>query len=126
LNVPSTTLVPVRVIHTETVAPANPPPAPAPAPAVTAPAADLGVLCGTVLDTDSHPVARAQVMMADVGVVVLTDRAGHFCLTAPVGTRTLSVVALGFTSVRRLVTLGKRTPELSVMLMSAAPFPTPH
>jgi hypothetical protein len=79
-----------------------------------------------VLDTDGHPVARAQVMMADVGVVVLTDRAGRFCLAAPAGARTLSVVALGFTSQRRLVTLGKSTPELSVTLASAAPYPTPH
>jgi hypothetical protein len=126
LNAPSTTVIPVHVIHTETVVPASPPPAPAPAPATPAARAELGVLCGTVLDTDSHPVARAQVMMADVGVVVLTDRTGHFCLTAPAGERTLSVVALGFTSMRRLVSLGKSTPELSVKLMPAAPFPTPH
>jgi len=66
------------------------------------------------------------VMMADVGVVVLTDRAGRFCLTAPAGERTLSVVALGFSPARRLVSLGKRTAELSITLKSAAPFPTPH
>jgi hypothetical protein len=83
-------------------------------------------LCGLVSDTDGHPVAGAQVMMADVGVVVLTDRAGRFCLTAPAGARTLSVVALGFTPSRRLVSLEKHTPELSVMLEAAAPFPTPH
>jgi hypothetical protein len=126
LNAPGTTLIPVHVIRTETVAASPPRPESAAAPAPPAPPAELGVLCGLVLDTDGHPVARAQVMMADVGVVVLTDRAGRFCLTAPVGERTLSVVALGFTTARRLVTLGKRTPELSVTLKSAAPFPTPR
>jgi hypothetical protein len=118
------TVIPVQVIRTETAsstAPAAPPPPAAP----TAPA-ELGILCGVVLDSDGRAVARAQVMMADVGVVVLTDRAGRFCLTAPAGERTLSVVALGFSPARRLVSLGKRTPELSVTLKSAAPFPTPH
>ncbi len=111
LNSPSTTVIPTRVIHSEEVVPSKPTES-APAPPAPPPAAELGVLCGLVKDSDGHPVARAQVMMADVGVVVLTDRAGHFCLTAPAGERTLSVVALGFTPSRRLVTLAKRTAEL--------------
>jgi len=113
-------VIPVQVIHSETTASA---PAAPPTAAPTAPA-ELGILCGTVLDSDGRAVARAQVMMADVGVVVLTDRAGRFCLTAPAGERTLSVVALGFSPARRLVSLGKRTPEISITLKSAAPLPT--
>jgi len=132
LETPSTTVIPVQIIRTETAATARPaapapePAAPAPEAAAPAPQAERGILCGIVRDSDGHPVARAQVMMADVGVVVLTDRAGRFCITAPAGERTLSVVALGFTASRRLVSLGKRTPELSVTLKSAAPFPTPN
>ena len=108
--------------------PRTPRPAPVDGPvsATPAPQAELGVLCGLVEDTDGKPVAGAQVMMADVGIVVLTDRAGRFCLTAPAGERTLSVAALGFTPSRRLVSLGMRTPQVSLTLKSAAPFPTPH
>jgi len=92
---------------------------PAPAPA----GVELGVLCGTVRDSEGRPVTRAQVMMADAGLVVLTDRSGRFCLTVPTGERTLSVVALGFTSERLLIIVSKRTPELTVTLQATAPYP---
>ena len=121
-------LAPVQVVHTESVSatPATAAPTdrmdrPAPAPAPSG--AELGVLCGTVRDGEGHPVTRAQVMMADAGVVFLTDRSGRFCLTVPVGERTLSVVALGFTSERLLIIVSKRTPELTVTLQAAAPYP---
>jgi len=121
-------IVPEQVIRTETVV--SRPPA-AHESAALAPARpqlesgpELGVLCGVVRDTDGRAVARAQVMMADVAVIVLTDRSGHFCLTAPVGDRTLSVAAVGFTASRRLVSVNKRTPELSVTLKPVAPYPT--
>ena len=52
------------------------------------PSVDLGLLCGVVRDEEHHPIAGARVMMADVGVVVVTDRVGRFCLTAPRGVRT--------------------------------------
>jgi len=80
---------------------------------------DLGLLCGTVRDDEKRPIAGARVMMADVGVVVVTDRVGRFCLTAPRGTRTLSVIALGFSTCRQTVSVGRRTGELSVTLQSA-------
>jgi hypothetical protein len=82
---------------------------------------DLGLLCGTVRDDEKRPIAGARVMMADVGVVVVTDRVGRFCLTAPRGTRTLSVIALGFGTYRQTVSVGRRTGELSVTLQSAGP-----
>jgi hypothetical protein len=62
-------------------------------------------------------------MMADVGVVVVTDRVGRFCLTAPRGVRTLSVIALGFGTHRETVSVGRRTSELSVTLRTASPAP---
>ena len=77
---------------------------------------DLGLLCGTVRDEEHHPIAGARVMMADVGVVVVTDRVGRFCLTAPRGARTLSVIALGFGTHRRDRQCGRRTSELNVTL----------
>jgi hypothetical protein len=84
---------------------------------------DLGLLCGMVRDEDNHPIAGARVMMADVGVVVVTDRVGRFCLTAPRGVRTLSVIALGFGTHRETVSVGHRTGELSVTLRTASPMP---
>jgi hypothetical protein len=123
LSAEPTVVVPVERVHTETQSPGGSEPAPA---APAAPASEPAILCGQVSDSDGHPIVRAQVMMADVGVVVLTDRSGRFCLTAPAGERTLSVVALGFTSSRRVVTMGKHTAELSITLKAAAPFPTAH
>ncbi|MGH7741938.1 MAG: carboxypeptidase-like regulatory domain-containing protein, partial [Candidatus Eiseniibacteriota bacterium] len=83
---------------------------------VDEPSVDLGLLCGTVRDEEHHAIAGARVMMADVGVVVVTDRTGRFCLTAPRGARPLSVIALGFGTHRETVTVGRRTSELSVTL----------
>jgi len=122
-----TVVVPVERIHTETQSAGESAPTPPPA-STTAPAAggEPAILCGQVIDPDRHPIVRAQVMMADVRVVALTDRSGRFCLTAPAGQRTLSVMALGFTSSRRVVTMGKRTAELTITLRAVAPFPTAH
>ena len=86
---------------------------------------DLGLLCGTVLDEQKRPVAGARVMMPDVGVVVVTDRVGRFCLTSPRGKRSLSVVALGYGIQRQYVIVGRRTSELNITLRSGAePSPT--
>jgi hypothetical protein len=60
------------------------------------------------------------VLLADLQLGALTDRNGRFCLSAPIGARTVSVIALGFATQRRVVTIGARTPELAVTLRSAA------
>ena len=85
---------------------------------------ELGLLCGVVRDTDSHPIAGARVMMADVGVVVVTDRRGRFCLTAPKGDRTMSVIALGFEPSRQQISIGRETNELSITLHFATLTPS--
>ena len=86
-------------------------------------------MCGTVKDEEGRPVAGARVIMADVGIGVVTDRTGRYCMTAPLGERTLSVVAMGFTTWRDVVSVSKMTPELQVKLKSPAPAAdpaTPH
>ncbi len=111
--------VPPRAKAVATAAP------PLPRPTTTWRSSAIGLLCGEVLSGDGNAVAGAQVMMTDVGVVVITDRQGHFCLTAPVGDRTLTVLAVGFTPLHQPVSVRKATAELSLTLETAAPFPTP-
>ena len=47
---------------------------------------------GTVRDTAGTPVAGAQVVVQPLGLETVTDSAGHFSLTAPVGRYVLRVV----------------------------------
>lgn len=111
--------------------PAQPTPAPsrAEAPATTTPAApattrapeteaaaDWPLLCGEVLDDSGAPVAGARVMLADLDLSARTDRRGRFCIAAPPGDRTLSVIALGFSTTRQVVSLGAQTLEVRLTL----------
>jgi hypothetical protein len=93
----------------------RPPASPAPAPATP-----RGILCGQVRDDAGAPVVGAQVLLADLHVGALTDRHGRFCISVPFGSRTVSVIALGFATERRVVEVGRTTPELAVALRSAA------
>jgi DNA-directed RNA polymerase specialized sigma24 family protein len=98
------------------------PPASTPARAAKPPAAlpERGILCGQVRDESGTPVVRAQVLLADLRVGALTDSRGRFCISVPVGQRTVSVIALGFKTQRRVVTVARKTPEIAVTLQSIA------
>jgi hypothetical protein len=96
-----------------------------PAPAATKSAAEAQpaddgaswpLLCGVVVDDTGSPVAGARVALADLDLGARTDRRGHFCVAAPPGDRTLSVVASGFATHRRIVSLGAEGLELSITL----------
>jgi carboxypeptidase family protein len=90
-------------------------------PSQTAAAApERGLLCGRVRDESGMPIVGAQVLLADVRVGALTDRSGRFCISVPIGSRTLSVIALGFTTERRVVKVARSTAEFAVTLRSAA------
>ncbi len=80
------------------------------------PAADWPLLCGEVLDDTGTPVAGARVLLADLELGARTDKRGRFCLAAPPGDRTLSVVALGFAAARQVVSLGTQTLEVHIAL----------
>lgn len=85
--------------------------------------AAMGLLCGEVTDEEGAPVAGARILLADmeVGEVgVVTDRRGRFCVSAPRGDRTVSVVALGFATHRLLVTMEGQTASLSIRLRSSS------
>jgi DNA-directed RNA polymerase specialized sigma24 family protein len=83
-------------------------------------AGERGILCGVVRDEGGTPIVGAQVLLADLQVGTLTDGRGRFCISVPLGSRTVSVIALGFTTQRRAVTVGRHTAELVVALRSAA------
>jgi anti-sigma factor RsiW len=84
----------------------------------------VGLLCGDVRDKDGRPIARAQVRL-DIGVAVLTDRAGHFCMTAPRGGRGVTVTAAGFAPGKTSVTVSESTPQLAVTLEPLAAATSP-
>lgn len=113
---PTTTVVTRTLTPT---APATPAPRPAAPPAESA-RSDEGaawpLLCGIVTDSSGAPVAGARVSLADLDLSARTDRRGRFCVAAPPGERTLSVLAQGFASTRRLVSLGAAGLELEITL----------
>jgi outer membrane biosynthesis protein TonB len=97
--------------------------APAPKPVASKPAepafdegASWPLLCGVVLDDTGSPVAGARVALADLDLSARTDRRGRFCVAAPPGDRTLSVVAQGFATHRRIVSLGAAGLDISITL----------
>ncbi len=87
------------------------------------PTADWPLLCGQVVDEAGSPVAGARIALADLDIGARTDRRGRFCVAAPPGDRTLSVVAQGFATHRRIVSLTASGLEISVSLGPATASP---
>ncbi|MCC6651648.1 MAG: carboxypeptidase regulatory-like domain-containing protein [Candidatus Eisenbacteria bacterium] len=114
--VPTTTLVTRTITSTAPAAPAPTPSSPPAESARTDEGAAWPLLCGVVTDATGAPVAGARVSLADLDLSARTDRRGRFCVAAPPGERTLSVLAQGFASARRLVALGAAGMELQITL----------
>ena len=87
-------------------------------PTVPPPVPDLGLLCGEVRDFDGRPVASAQVEISEAMVVVVTDAAGRFCMSAPAGDRTMTVRAPGFVAQQTTLRVGPQTPA-QILTLSA-------
>lgn len=109
---PAPTSSPARTTHTRTD------------PAAAARAIPTGeeswpLLCGEVVDESGAPVTGARILLADLDVGARTDRRGRFCLAAPPGDRTLSVVALGFATQRRAVSVANGAADVHVVLKAA-------
>lgn len=85
--------------------------------------------CGVVVDAQGRPIARAQVVLGDRGVTATTSDAGRFCFDVAQGDYDLTVLAVGFTPLRRSVRLGDpNTPVRLVVqtvevLAPASPLP---
>ncbi len=62
---------------------------------------DLGSrVCGTVRDRNGRPVSGAQVVIVDLGSTAVTAADGSYCVKVSPGRHQVSVLALGFQSVR--------------------------
>jgi hypothetical protein len=110
---------PVVPAATPTATAPVPAPAQEPAPATSGEGATWPLLCGQVLDEQGQPIAGARVLLADLDLGARTDRRGRFCLSAPPGDRTLSVVALGFRTLRQPLHVGDAPAELALTLVGA-------
>ena len=84
--------------------------------------AALASLCGEVRDPAGRPVANASIVLPETGATTSTDARGRFCIAAPAGDRTLSVLAVGFEPARQTVSAGGAAPApaLSVVLQPVA------
>ena len=73
-------------------------------------------LCGQVHDVANRPLAGAQVVLADRGKTTTTDADGRFCIESGVGTQTLTVMAVGFETLRRSIDVEAANEPLAVKL----------
>jgi hypothetical protein len=83
------------------------------------PARDLEVeaqLCGDVRDPEGRPVAGAQVALATLGRATTTDASGRFCLSAPRGEHSRSVMAVGYRESRQVVRVAGAEADARVTL----------
>jgi anti-sigma factor RsiW len=92
----------------------------APAPAGTA-AADRATaattrICGEVRDGAGRAIPSASVTLVTAGRGASTDAGGRFCIDAPPGEHTLTVMAIGFTPVTQTVRAGEDSPPIAVTL----------
>jgi Carboxypeptidase regulatory-like domain/Putative zinc-finger len=73
-------------------------------------------VCGVVRDRAGRPVAGADVTVAETGASARTGPDGRFCVRAPAGPHTLTVLALGYHETRRAVDRARDSGELALAL----------
>jgi len=98
------------------VEPRNAPGAPVKQAPDPPPGNGLALLCGVVRSSTGQPIAGARVILHELGVGVVTDRQGRFCITAAAGDRLVRVAAPGFVAWGEVVSLGPKTAELEIAL----------
>jgi len=79
-----------------------------------------GQLCGTVRDPSGRAIAGANVAIADLGLIATTNAQGRYCIAAPPGDHTLSVMAVGFESARRSLRVPASAEAADVTLAAVA------
>jgi anti-sigma factor RsiW len=114
-------------------------PAPVPAPAPLAPSSGaaretervqvqrdaVASSCGTVVDARGRGVARAQVVLADRGVTATTDADGRFCFEVAPGEYDISVFAVGYAPLRKLIPLGGADEDARLAVRTVDVLPPP-
>jgi hypothetical protein len=77
------------------------------------------LVCGEILDESGMPIAGARAFLADLDLAARSDRNGRFCIAAPPGDRTISVVAQGFASYRSILSVERTDVQLRITLKAA-------
>lgn len=83
-------------------------------------------VCGTVVDAQGRPLARAQVVLGDRGVTATTGEDGRFCFDVGPGEYDLTVLAVGFTPLRERVTLGDPNAPARLVARTVDVLPAPE
>jgi hypothetical protein len=73
-------------------------------------------VCGVVKDPAGRVVAFASVTLVTTGGGATTDSHGYFCIEAPPGDQSLSVIAVGFAPLRRTVHVAAGLQEVTLKL----------
>jgi carboxypeptidase family protein/putative zinc finger protein len=74
--------------------------------------------CGTVKDSRGQPVASASVTLVSQGRGVSCDAQGRFCIDAPPGDQTVSVMAVGYAPLRTDVRVAADAPPPTLTLLA--------
>ena len=87
-------------------------------------AQEWGTLTGTVVGTDSIPLADARIQVAGTGPTVASDRDGHFVLArVSPGTHVVEVRLLGYVGVLQRVEVGRGETVAVHIVLTLAPLP---
>lgn len=76
--------------------------------------------CGGVRDSRGRPISSATVTLVRQGTGVSTDAQGRFCIEAPPGDQTISVIAVGFGPLQFDVHIEPGTPSLVLTLLAVS------
>ena len=82
--------------------------------------------CGTVVDEQGRPLARAQVVLGDRGTTATTGEDGRFCFDVAPGEYDLTVLAVGFTPLRQRVVLGDPNAPARLVARTVDVLPAPQ
>lgn len=76
--------------------------------------------CGVVRDSRGRPISSATVTLVSQGTGVSSDAEGRFCIEAPPGDQTVSVIAVGFSPLQFDVHVAPESPPLVLTLLAVS------
>jgi hypothetical protein len=82
-------------------------------------------VCGRVVDGQGRAIGGAEVAVTDVGHSTTAGPDGRFCLTAPAGEHTVSVLRVGYEPLRQTVSAGPSSGDMTLALRSVTALPSP-
>jgi TonB-linked SusC/RagA family outer membrane protein len=76
-------------------------------------------ITGTVKDDNNNPVEGATVTIPKLTVATATDKQGNFTLDVPDGVYELEISFVGYTTIRKSITVNNSTPAIAITLQLA-------